>query len=152
MKHMWSEEEVASQKKDIATLVDSAGNLRFVEGDSEEITISGVTTTYSKWSLSGTHLMLVCAGTVENGTVLEGKTIIGKYVLPSNILNKIVPTFSSFVGRIQGTFWGSDYSNQPVIFNVIKTENSINFETAISYTMSADRNFRIQFDLLIDSE
>lgn len=131
---------------------DTSARPLIVEGDGVSLVQEGVTITYCKWSLSGTHLMLVCAGTVENTTVLTGNTNIAKYVLPDNILNKIVPTFSSFIGRIQGTFWGSDYSNQGVVLNVIKATNSINIDTAISYTMTADRFFRLQFDLLIDNE
>ena len=121
MKHMWSEEEIQSFKKDISNLVDSKGNPRFVEGNGTPATIEGFTSTYCKWSLSGTHLMLVLAGNVENETTLSG--FIVTFALPEYIMNKIYPIFSSEINRLNITLWGDDFSSQASYIQLLKDAN-----------------------------
>lgn len=55
-------------------IVDKNGNPRFIEGTITPETISGITFTYCKWSLSGTHLMIVLAGTCKNVTLANNTT------------------------------------------------------------------------------
>lgn len=154
MKQMWSKEEIESQKKDISTLVDSKGNPRFIEGNGAPIVDipEGVEITYSKWSLSGTHLMIVLAGEIANGTVLAAQTIRYKYVMPSFILNKIIPTISSNSIELKDIrLWASNLSNQELTFRAYK-ESTFVAITCGGLTLTADRTFRVQFDLLIDNE
>ena len=70
-------------------IVDSKGNKRFIEGEGTPATITGMTITYNKWSLSGTHLMLVLAGTFDND--VSATATLVSFELPEWILNKIVP-------------------------------------------------------------
>ena len=154
MKQMWSEEEIASQKKDIATLVDSKGNPRFVEGNGEPINSipKGVEITYSKWSLSGTHLMIVLAGEIANETILGSQALRYKYVMPSFILNKIIPTISSNSIELKDIkLWANNLTNQELTFRAYKESTYVAI-TCGGLTLTADRTFRVQFDLLIDNE
>ena len=95
MKHMWSEEEIQAFKKDISNLVDSKGNPRFVEGEGTPATIEGFTSTYCKWSLSGTHLMIMLAGTFANASVLPVNTRIATFSIPKFIHDKIYPVWQN---------------------------------------------------------
>ena len=151
MKRMWSEEEIQNFKKDISNLVDSKGNPRFIEGEGTPATIEGFTSTYCKWSLSGTHLMLVLAGNVENETTLSG--FIVTFALPEYIMNKIYPIFSSEINRLNITLWGDDFSSQASYIQLLKDANGKYLYFNIpSLTLTKNRSFRVQFDLLIDSE
>ncbi len=154
MKHMWSEEEISSQKKDIATLVDSKGNPRFVEGNGEPLVDvpEGVEITYSKWSLSGSHLMIVLAGEIANETILASQTIRYKYLMPSFILNKIIPTISTNSIELKDVrLWSASLTNQSLTFRTYKESTYIGL-TCGGLTLTDDRTFRVQFDLLIDTE
>ena len=62
-------------------IVDSKGNKRFVEGPLTTTTISGVTYSYSKWSLCGTHLMIVLGGTIAANTSLISGTSLAYVIL-----------------------------------------------------------------------
>ena len=152
MKHMWSEEEILSQKKDISTLVDSKGNPRFIEGTGTGKTLSGLTISYCKWSLSGTHLMLVCAGTIKNTTTLTAGNI-ATFVLPEWILNKIYPVWSSqYIEKKDIKLIADNFTEQTTTGMLAKGTTSLMIYVSSAVTLTADRGFRIQFDLLIDSE
>lgn len=134
----------------IESVVDSAGNLRFIEGEGTLTEITGVTYTYNKWSLSGTHLMIVLAGTVADTTAITA----GEYVtlnLPSYILDKIYAVFSNVVNRQTVTLWANDYSSQTFSMQLQKYTNNLKIYFG-GITLTKERNFRVQFDLLIDSD
>ena len=74
-------------------LKDANGNARFVEGDVPVNNISGVIFTYKKWSLSGSHFMLVIAGSIAENTSLLNESWFN-FALPDYIKDKIFPIFS----------------------------------------------------------
>ena len=154
MKRMWSEEEIQSFKKDISNLVDSKGNPRFVEGNGTPATIEGFTSTYCKWSLSGTHLMLVLAGSLTSGTTIPNSTHLVEFNIPKFIKDKIYPVWGN--SRIESkstNFTADNWVVQTATLTLTILENSINITlTSGDFTLTANRAFRIQFDLLIDSE
>ena len=85
MRRMYSEKQIRELVKttkgyDIVNLVDKDGHERFIEGDIPDPEITGLTPIYYKWSLSGTHLMIVMAGTIENGTNLSNY-ILNYYIM-----------------------------------------------------------------------
>lgn len=153
MKQMWSKEEIEKLPKDINTLVDNAGNPRFIEGNGTPATIEGFTSTYCKWSLSGTHLMLVLAGSIANGTAITNGTNIATFNIPDFIFDKIYPVFASVIEVKSTPVYASDWSTQQLQIKEIKStlNRVIYFETG-SVTLTANRSFRMQFDLLIDRE
>ena len=137
----------------IETLIDGAGNPRFIEGDGTPAEITGFTSTYCKWSLSGTHLMLVLAGTIADTTAIANGTTIATYSMPKFIKDKIYPVFSSVVEVKVVNLYAANWSSQNIQFKELKVTatGDIIFETS-SLTLTADRNFRVQFDLLIDND
>ncbi len=130
-------------------IVDSEGHKRFIEGDITFDEITGLTQKYGKWSLSGTHLLIVVAGSIANATALNGK--IATVELPEWIIDKLQVVYGNAVLRQTDNVWASDGStNQSAISVLGKSSNVISINEYI--TANADREFRIQFDLLIDTE
>lgn len=133
-------------------LYDKDGNSRFIEGNGRPATITGFTVTYCKWSLSGTHLMLVLAGTFANGTTYTNGTKLASFVLPNYIMDKIVPVWATRnierkVYNVYDDSWGSQ-SNVVVLTKY----DTLDIQQGTDFTATSDKKVRIQFDLLIDSE
>lgn len=134
-------------------IVDSQGHKRFQEGRAELPTIEGVTYTYDKWSLSGTHLMMVLAGSIADEKVISNGTNLGNFRLPTWILNKVVIVFASTVLEIKTLdLRANDYSVQNLPVSIGKTNNGVYVTSAGNLTLNADRNFRLVIDLLIDTD
>ena len=133
---------------------DASGNLRFIEGDIElnGATIpEGVTKTYGKWSLSGTHLMIVLAGVVANESVIGGA--IWAYVnLPSWVKDKIVALFGNRVIYKSENLYADDGTSQATTIGLVKEGSDITIRNLQNVTLTANRMFRFAFDLLIDNE
>jgi hypothetical protein len=134
-------------------ITDSHGNKRFVEGDITMQTIAGVTQTYGKWSLSGTHLMIVVSFDVDSGVTLTHAMPLAKITnLPSYIKDKITPLFGDSIIDIKMI---NGYSNSWTInstgFTLYKSD-TINILKNVEYKTPSLLHFRIQFDLLIDDE
>ena len=132
-------------------VVDSNGNPRFIEGNGTPATITGFTATQCKWSLSGTHLMLVLAGTIANGTAITSSIHMADYVMPQFIVEKIQTLTGVFIEFKNTNMRASTLGIQNVEFVARKTTTGV-YLTISDVTLTADRNFRIQFDLLIDSK
>lgn len=135
-------------------IVDKNGNQRFIDGNITPQTISGITFTYCKWSLSGTHLMIVLAGTCENVTLTNNITF-SEINLPGFIMNKIIPLTAQ--GRVSQATLNNyyDYSyRSSCVLSLVKGKNVlrvIGWGIGGSSTLSAG-SFRVQFDLIIDAE
>lgn len=138
----------------ITELVDSKGNPRFIEGDITTNAITGLTFTYAKWSLSGSHLMIVLAGTIENGATIAAQGIGVLKDVPSWVKSKIYPVWAGNYIELKNTSaYNTDWSTQN--FNSVLVKDSVNdirINITSSFTATKERNFRIQFDLLIDTE
>lgn len=135
-------------------IVDGKGNKRFIEGDVEVTTaIEGLELAYGKWSLSGSHLMVVVSCSVADTTVIPGGTYRFEVKdLPSWIIDKIVNITGFTVDSKNVTLWASDYSTQSFTLSILKTSEKIMIMPLNSITLNKDRVFRVQFDLLIDAE
>ena len=156
MRHMWTKNQVENlvktTKKDISSLVDSSGHNRFIEGTLSTSDITGVTFTYARWSLSGTHLMIVLGGTCANGSTLSNVTMC-TLNLPSWIKNKIVNLFGSVVALNDTKAFDTDWLTQDINTYLFKNDDGSMGIYAFSTTeFSSDKNFRIQYDLLIDNQ
>ena len=134
----------------LSDIVDADGHKRFQEWDITTPTIEGVTFTYAKASLSGTHLMLVIAGTIANGTTIANSQQFGSITLPSWIHDKIVALWSTNVNSILVTLYANDYTSQSGNFLLAKGQDNLTVVKWTALTLTAERNFRIQYDLLID--
>lgn len=131
---------------------DTAARPLIVEGDGVPLEQAGVTITYCKWSLSGTHLMMVCAGTIADTTVIADNATFATYNIPEWIINKIVPVWSNNIESKTINFRAENWTEQNASCLLQKATNSLKIIKINALTLTADRNFRIQFDLLIDNE
>ena len=95
--------------KAFENIVDKDGHKRFIEGPITGITITGLTFTYNRWSLSGSHLLYVVAGKIDNGAVLPNQTLCRAY-LPQWILDKIIPVASTRLDIKTITCYNNDIS------------------------------------------
>ena len=153
MRRMFSEKQIkefiANQKKDIATLVDADGHDRFIEGDISMTEATGVTKIYGKWSLSGTHLLIVFSVSIENGK--NTNTIKAKVEdLPQWVMDKIFTIGGSIcVRRNTEYFFADDLTSQNVYCLLTKDNDKLELSYG-GLTLTADRACISQFDLLID--
>lgn len=159
MKHMWSEEEIqtlieeqgGSGTSTLENIVDKNGNKRFIEGTPNFVLSEGynVVSVYEKWSLSGTHLMIVGVLTANGNSNLSSKKVY-EITLPNWIFSKIV-TFpnSVVVSRISALASNTSASmtallNKDVQSNILYVTAPTEVRDGVTY--------RIQFDLLVDNE
>ena len=154
MRRMFSEKQiegfVKNTKKDIATLVDANGNDRFVGGDIVLDEKTGITQTYGKWSLSGSHLLIVIAFNVADTTVLTFSKACD-FTIPEWIHNKIaVISQTDYVERNNVYLFADDQTSQSSNMWLRKgSSNKLSIYYA-SLTLTKDRTCRCSFDLLID--
>ena len=145
--------EATENLKIFENIVDKDGHKRFIEGDITMEEISGITQTYCKWSLSGSHLLVVIGGSVANGTTISSTTKICDIDFPQWIKDKIEVLYGASVVLIESvSLYGSDGVSQTGSFRLRKADNAIFVDISGNLTLTADRNFRIQYDLLIDNE
>ena len=131
-------------------VVDSNGNPRFIEGNGTPISQTGVSITYCKWSLSGTHLILCVAGTFESGTTVAANVNVGSFPVPKFAYDKVTTLFLNFVDRKSFAIYDSSYQGQTVVINLVKSGDNVRIQPGASFTTNSKKNFRFQFDLLID--
>ena len=138
-------------------IVDKDGHARFIEGDITGEVITGVSYSYTKWSLSGSHLLIVICGNLTAANNIGDNTTVAKLMnIPEWVRNKIIPiapvSNPTVVSTITMPFYSSGY-------NILKKDISLmyfNDELVVrnisgNITDSVDRTFRIAFDLLIDN-
>lgn len=138
----------------IEALVDDSGNPRFIEGNGTPATITGFTSTYCKWSLSGTHLMLVFAGILASGFVLEWDTNLRADFdnIPAFILDKVALLYQQYVDKKIISIFGETGTESTSRWVLSKEENKFVIRATSGGTITEAKNFRVQFDLLIDNE
>lgn len=134
-------------------IVDKDGHKRFIEGEILGYSLpEDVVVDYGKWSLSGSHLLIVFALSIPNGTILAGGNK-GKLTLPEWITNKIYPILGNYIDVKNFSFWASDTTAQSANFGLLKQSNDFYiYQLTSSITTDKDRKIRIAFDLLIDNE
>ena len=140
--------------KAFENIVDKDGHARFIEGDITIEDITGISQSYGKWALSGTHLLIVLALTAEDTTAISANTTIADLSdLPSWILDKIVAS-TGITNRVDTksiVWFNSDGTNQTCDARLNKS--GVSFYIALSaITFTKQRSCRIVFDLLIDNE
>ena len=138
----------------MSNIVDSHGNLRFVDGNIVKVAENtDIEKIYGKWSLSGTHLLLVfCFKQLANKTLRNGDWIAYTSAMPSYIRDKIVPIKDNIVGVFP---YHRGASNTSSYIALKKPDNATTLVLTYygeSYTPTADEISRTQIDLLIDSD
>ena len=165
-KRMWTDREIRSMAVDTVenktnlkvfeNIVDKDGHERFIEGEGTPIEREGVNSSYCKWSLSGSHLMLVLCLDIEVDGEIPANATIGTYDLPSWMVDKIIPVFASnFIDVKSMIFRDSSWAQQNMSVGLSKGNDGkiklINVGAAVTIT-STKKYGRVQFDLLIDDE
>lgn len=137
----------------IESIKDANGHNRFIKGDITIPAQTGVTQDYGKWALSGTHLLIVVAGTIEAGAsaTISLNTPIEP---PSWVKNKI---YSLGSGNNVAYSDIKIYNNGTTAVTsrdvtLIKSGSDLYFyhENPIGDSDNSI-SFRVQFDLLIDN-
>lgn len=136
----------------LESLKDANGHNRFIEGNLTTTAKTGVTFTYAKWSLSGTHLMFVLAISIDNGVEYTNGEELARVDLPSWLSAKIYPTALGIVEYKTNLAIGQDYSLQDFSSYLWKDGSLIKISKSGGITTTAQRNVRIQYDLLIDTD
>ena len=131
---------------------DANGNARFVGGNLSTSAISGITFTYAKWSLSGSHIMFVLCGEIAANTTLN-VDVWASVNLPDYIKSKISGVFASTNIEVKDSRAYYDDWNSINIQTVLqKTSDGVQILMIQNPTSSAVAHFRIQYDLLIDMD
>ena len=134
-------------------IVDANLKNRFVEGNGTINALTGFTSCFCKWSLSGSHLMFVLAGSFANGTEIPSVHDIALFDLPSWIYNKIYPVWSAYLEDKVITCRATNWSSQDVDMALLKDAGLMKIRLlGAPTTLTALRSFRVQFDLIIDNE
>ena len=139
-------------------ILDAEGHNRFIEGEGVTRVISGVTPQYNKWSLSGSHLMIVLAFKLDANATLVNYDILEDIDIPEWISNKIFALGDGSTGWIEVKDT-KPYTNEgvptgdPKTFILTKTSGGDLrvYYISANFTPDADRYFRVQFDLVIDN-
>ena len=135
-------------------IVDKDGHQRFIDGDIDPTLPAGLTLQYGKWSLSGSHLMIVIALAVASSTTTNVMHIVFDN-LPEWIEDKIVPVFGDYI-EDKGKVSIVNTSTQKVgEFNNnlnVNTDGHLRITYAIGTATIGDGFVRVVYDLLIDNE
>lgn len=173
-KRMWTDRQVRSmavdsveEKEDLKVfenIVDKDGHKRFIEGngtptaveDNETPTaVEGVTFNYAKWSLSGSHLMVVCDIKITAETVLSNNSISVDFTPPKWVLDKLYPSINPYLDakkidvRTAGYVVSGSYLD---CYCYINDETDIRISNLAHTAGEADEYVRIEFDFLVDNE
>ena len=156
MRRMYTQKElerlINQTPKAMTTIVDKNGFPRFVEGDGTPLEQEGFTSSYCKWSLSGTHLMLVIAGSITSSTTIIAGISLAKFKVPDYIKDKIVGVVGNLIEYKNITCIDGSYNTSQLATYLEKKTNDVEVIVSSNYTASANVSFRVQFDLLSDAE
>ena len=143
---------------------DSHGNFRFIGGSiRSSLDTTNYSVLYRKWSLSGSHLMLVFAFKIKDGTSRPAYYEIARIInLPQWVLDKLYAIGGTTTGWLAGQEFSSFGTNDLPTGN--KKTFAINKATEDGETFiriynidalsasGSDLTYRIQFDLIIDND
>ena len=138
----------------LETIKDKDDHSRFIEGAIITQEVEGVTQKYGKWSLSGTHLMIVVAITFANGYQL-GSFTMGELELPKWVYDKIYGVIGSSGVDVKGfNAWDTSSTSQSISTNILEKigNNKLRIIHYGAVTFTSEKTVRMSYDLLIDNE
>ena len=145
--------ENASELKVFENITDEAGHKRFIEGNGTPLEQEGFTSVYCKWSLSGSHLLMVLAGTIASGTTLALNTLLAKFTLPSWIQSKIYGVKVNLLEYKAVACITDSYTTETMNVYFDKMSDGVGIYVNVSaFTATSNDAFRVELDLLIDNE
>ena len=148
--------DIVGDVKIFENIVDSDGHKRFIDGNINPIEVTGITHQYAKWSLSGTHLMIVDAIKVADESTITAYSVIGEITIPEWMGTKIYPIGTGDWVVVKNVT-ASDYDGADTLvttsFMLRKVSNtSLTIYCLDTITATQDLYFRFSTDLLIDNE
>ena len=150
MKRMYSEEELL-EVANTENLVDSKGRNRFIVGDGNPGSLSGLTVASTKWTLNGNNLVFEILGSFSGD--LTGFNILSTFTLPEWIANKIVTPASNVVDIITCDMISlQDAGSTSIKLQVTKSGRDIFFTNGSTITISELSLFKIRYNIIIDNE
>ena len=150
MKRMYSEEELL-ESANTENLVDSKGRNRFIVGNGNQGSITGLTIASSKWTLNGNNLVFEILGTFSGS--LSGFDILSTFTLPEWVINKIVTPVRNIVDVLTFSMISiADASATDVRLQVTKDGNTLYFTNATNININAQSIFKIRYNIIIDNE
>ena len=137
-------------------ILDSDGNPRFIGGSitkSESFT-GDITIEYAKWTLSGSHLMLVFMFIVNEDVTISGNYLaditipdwLGAKIYPMNNTNHVAVKDSVY-GYQANNLQQSTNPTRPYLFKLNNTKLYFMLEQG---DLETGKTYRIQFDLVIE--
>ena len=142
MKRMYSEEELL-EVSNTENLVDSKGRNRFIVGDGNPGSITGMTISSSKWTLNGNNLVFEILGSFSGS--LSGFDVLSTFTLPEWIINKIPTPVSNIVDILTLEMVSTaDASGIHVRVQVTKSGNNIYFSNATNIKINGISIFKIR--------
>lgn len=134
---------------DIEALVDSNGNQRFIVGNGNPGSLSGMIVASSKWTLNGNNLVFETLGSFSGD--LTGFNILSTFTLPEWISNKIVMPVSNVVDILTCEMISTkDASGINIKVQVTKSNRDIFFTNVTNITISDLSIFKIRYNIIID--
>ena len=150
MKRMYSEEELL-EFANTENLVDSKGRNRFIVGNGNQRSITGLTIASSKWALNGNNLLFEILGTFSGS--LSGFDILSTFTLPEWVINKIVTPVRNVVDILTFSMVSvADASATDVRLQVTKDGNTLYFTNATNININDLSVFKIRYNIIIDNE
>lgn len=143
---------IIGDAKIFENITDSEGHKRFIEDNINIVETEGISKTYGKWSLSGTHLLIVLALQLSNELTLSDNQKLCDISLPEWVKSKLIPIVATTISFGSFTAYANDFTTQSCPVRLQKISKNISIYKNGSLTLSKDRQVRIEFDLLIDNE
>ena len=136
---------------DIKALVDSNGNFRFIVGNGNPGSLSGMTLASTKWALNGNNLVFEILGSFSGD--LTGFNILSTFTLPEWVANKIVTPVSNIVDILNCLMISTkDASDTTIKVQVTKNGRDIFFNNVTNITITDMSIFKIRYNIIIDNE
>ena len=150
MKRMYSEEELL-ESANTENLVDSKGRNRFIVGEGNPGSLTGLTVASSKWTLNGNNLVFEVLGSFSGD--LTGFNILSTFTLPEWVANKIVTPASNIVDIFTFQMVAlQDAGLTTVGLQVTKSGRDIFFTAISTMTVREPSLFKIRYNIIIDNE
>ena len=112
-----------------------------------------MTLNYGKWSLSGSHLMLVIACNYNADiSIADGTTLFRIDDIPNWVVQKVYPILGNLIIYQKASLIHEDWTRGEKEFYLAKVYDVLRIYNNGAITDSKAGMFRLRFDLLIDTD
>ena len=134
---------------DIEALVDSNGNQRFIIGNGNPGSITGMTIASSKWTLNGNNLVFEILGSFSGDLTVFN--ILSTFTLPEWVANKIVTPVRNVVDILTCQMIDmKDAGITNIELQVTKDGDNLYFTNISTINIADPSIFKIRYNIIID--